>query len=105
MQTVRAVLSRARALRAITRSAPARPRTRRAPRKALSTYRTRTAFFRPARLERGSIIGEQRSSPTRAAAPPTGRAYLGVKLTIPRELGPSRGSLKADLMRCDLCPI
>ena len=32
MQTVRAVLSRARALRAITRSAPARPRTRRAPR-------------------------------------------------------------------------
>jgi hypothetical protein len=31
----------------------------------------------PARLERGSTIGEQRSSPTRAAAPPTERAYHG----------------------------
>ena len=32
-------------------------------------------FSSPARLERGSIIGEQRSSSTRAAAPPTRRAY------------------------------
>jgi cation diffusion facilitator CzcD-associated flavoprotein CzcO len=34
-------------------------------------------FSGPARLGRGSIIGEQRSSPTRAAAPPTRRAYHG----------------------------
>ena len=31
----------------------------------------------PARLKRGAIIGKQRSSPTRAAAPPTRRAYHG----------------------------
>ena len=37
----------------------------------------RAPFSGPARLERGSIIGDQRSSPTRAAAPPTRRAYHG----------------------------
>jgi hypothetical protein len=40
-------------------------------------------FSCPARLERGSIIGEQGSSPTRAAAPPTRRAYRPPKLTMP----------------------
>jgi len=37
----------------------------------------RAPFSGPAQLERGSVIGEQRSSPTRAAAPPTRRAYHG----------------------------
>ena len=37
----------------------------------------RAPFSGPARLERGSTIGEQRSSPTRAAAPPTRAAYHG----------------------------
>ena len=31
----------------------------------------------PARLERGSMIGKQRSSPTQAGAPPTPGAYHG----------------------------
>jgi pimeloyl-ACP methyl ester carboxylesterase len=39
-------------------------------------------FSGPARLERGSIIGVQRSSPTRAAAPPTRIPRL-LKLTMP----------------------
>jgi hypothetical protein len=37
----------------------------------------RAPFSGPAWLERGSTIGEQRSSPTRAAAPPTRGAYHG----------------------------
>jgi hypothetical protein len=37
----------------------------------------RAPFSGPARLERGSTIGEQRSSPTRATAPPTRGAYHG----------------------------
>ena len=37
----------------------------------------RAPFSDPARLERGSAIGEQRSSSTLAAAPPTGAAYHG----------------------------
>jgi hypothetical protein len=37
----------------------------------------RAPFSGPARLGRGSMIGEQRSSPTRAAAPPTRPAYHG----------------------------
>jgi hypothetical protein len=37
----------------------------------------RTPFSGPARLERGSTIGEQRSTPTQAAAPPTRGAYHG----------------------------
>jgi len=37
----------------------------------------RALFSGPARLERGSMIGEQRSPPTQAAAPPTRQAYHG----------------------------
>ena len=37
----------------------------------------RAPFFAPLGLRAGSTLGEQRSSPTRAAAPPTRRAYHG----------------------------